>query len=618
MPDLTSLERQLASERQARLDAEELAERKSAELDALRSEALSFHRELELRVAERTAQLHDSLEIARSYAAKARAASLAKSSFLANMSHELRTPLHAILSFSRFGREGSVSAAESDREYFEIIERSATDLLGLVDGLLDLARLEAGHDLPVLAPVELGDLVSTTLEELGGLASGRMISITSRIDDLGGPVPLDARKIRRVLRNIVANALRYSAEGAGEVEVVVERSDEMARVSVRDHGVGIPAAERETIFEKFVQSTRTRDGSGGTGLGLAICREIVVRHGGEIWVEEAPSGGSVFRFTIPLGRRDGAGVPARSSSDAGGPAGLDLEGMGEKPVAAIVSSRSCRLDRDLVAMATADLEALSPTTTRLAELIGGDDGSLEEIERIVSLDPVLTGRLLSYANSASSGSRTVATVRRAVMQLGLGQLLAFAAAGSVRRQLEVALPQYGLSEGGLWRHLVASALAVELLPGVLKRPVPPESFAAALLHDVGKLVIARFLDAEGVRRIGELRESRNASLSEAELEVLGIEHGEVGALVARQWHLPEGIVRGIARYGHPEIGETVADVVHVANIAAKSIGEPATADPGELVPHPAVAARLALSEESFGRLVERLADRLDETLARYQ
>ncbi|MBM4265267.1 MAG: hypothetical protein FJ144_01420 [Deltaproteobacteria bacterium] len=97
MPDLSSLERRLATGRQARMDAEVLARQKSAELVALRNEALSFHRELELRVAERTAQLHESLELARSYAAKARAAALARSTFLANMSHELRTPLRAVV-----------------------------------------------------------------------------------------------------------------------------------------------------------------------------------------------------------------------------------------------------------------------------------------------------------------------------------------------------------------------------------------------------------------------------------------------------------------------------------------------------------------------------------------
>lgn len=618
MQDSVRLEAELAREREARLEAEELLRRKSAELVATRNEMLNFHRELELRVEERTSRLLESLEMAQSYAARARAASVAKSTFLANVSHELRTPLHAILSFSRFGRDGVGDSAESPREHFEIIERSAQDLLALVDGLLDLAKLESGRDPPILAPTDLGELVLLAVEELAGIAAERGLRITTRVTEGGAPVHLDARKIRRVLRNLVSNALRYSPDGAGPVEVVAERTEGHVRISVRDHGVGIPAAERESIFEKFVQSSRTSDGAGGTGLGLAICREIVLRHGGAIWVEEAPGGGSAFCLTLPLrpeGQNPGSLAPPEPAREITRPG---LEAASEDAIEVRPSATSCSLDRELVAVATATLEPLSPTATRLAEIVTAEETSLEEIERVVSLDPVLTGRLLRYANSASAARRGVATVRAAVMQMGLGQLLTFAAAGSVRRQFGEAIPQYGLSEGVLWRHLVASALAVELLPPILKRAVPPEAFTAALLHDLGKLVIGRFLEPEGIRQIAALREERGLSLAQAEREVLGIEHGEVGALTASQWHLPESIVRGIAHYSHPELVEdAVSDLVHVGNVAAKSIGEPQTPEGADLCVDPGVRRRLGLTDDRFTALLERLRQHLDQVLERY-
>jgi signal transduction histidine kinase len=116
---------------------------------------------------------------------------------------------------------------------------------------------------------------------------------------LDGEVTLDIDKIKRVLRNLLNNAIKFSPEG-GTIDVAVCRVASSVRVSVRDQGPGIPQDELEAVFDKFIQSSKTKTGAGGTGLGLAICQEIVAAHKGRIWAENRPEGGAVFLFEIPL------------------------------------------------------------------------------------------------------------------------------------------------------------------------------------------------------------------------------------------------------------------------------------------------------------------------------
>ncbi len=114
-----------------------------------------------------------------------------------------------------------------------------------------------------------------------------------------GEVALDVEKIKQVLRNLLDNAIKFSPEG-GTIDVAVCRVASSVRVSVCDQGPGIPQDELEAVFDKFVQSSKTKTGAGGTGLGLAICHEIIAAHKGRIWAESRPEGGAVFSFEIPL------------------------------------------------------------------------------------------------------------------------------------------------------------------------------------------------------------------------------------------------------------------------------------------------------------------------------
>ncbi|HVN89665.1 MAG TPA: HAMP domain-containing sensor histidine kinase [Candidatus Binataceae bacterium] len=231
---------------------------------------------------------------------RAEAANLAKSEFLANMSHELRTPLHGILSFAGFGikRTGSVPP-EKLREYFNKIEQSGRVLLALLNDLLDLAKLEAGKMNFSFQPADLNVLLATLIDELSSLTSERHLSISYSVLDFDTLLIIDPVRIMQVLRNLLSNAVKFSPPNT-TIRIAIERGDGKLNVSVSDQGIGVPEAELSSIFDKFVQSSKTTSGAGGTGLGLAICREIVPAHQGRIWAQNREEGGAQFIFELPL------------------------------------------------------------------------------------------------------------------------------------------------------------------------------------------------------------------------------------------------------------------------------------------------------------------------------
>ena len=235
----------------------------------------------------------------------AETASAAKSEFLANMSHELRTPLHAILSFARFGIDEHATAPSQDLlDYFQMIDQSGQILLMLVNDLLDVSKLESGKETFDFRPCKLSELVSQVIDEFSSLCSERALTIHLEPPDADSEIVLDQEKAGRVVRNLLGNAVKLSPEG-GTIRVVVGREEDRARVSVSDDGPGIPQEELETVFDKFVQSSKTKTGAGGTGLGLSICHQIITAPGGRIWAKNGPPRGAVFVFEIPFDLKPG-------------------------------------------------------------------------------------------------------------------------------------------------------------------------------------------------------------------------------------------------------------------------------------------------------------------------
>lgn len=277
------------------------------------------------------------------------------------------------------------------------------------------------------------------------------------------------------------------------------------------------------------------------------------------------------------------------------------------------------IDVKALSAAANHIEALPASVTRLSGMMANDRWNLTEVEEVVKLDQALTMRLLRAANSAASASAVpIVTVRDAVVRMGAKSLLSLATAVGVQKRLQKAVPEYGLCEGELWRHSVAAALAAESLQGHCRVSLPGETYAAALLHDVGKLVMARFLDDEMLRVLAEGREQGGLSSLLAEAEVLQVHHGELGGLIAQHWQLPERMITGIIYHHTPDqTRDLIADAVHVANVAAKLAGTGYTATEADLQVAPTSLERLGMSQEAVLQLSSEVTAKLEKVLAVY-
>jgi PAS domain S-box-containing protein len=250
---------------------------------------------LEATVQARTLELQAAKEAAE-------AANQTKSEFLANMSHELRTPLHGILSFADFGLlKAATAPPEKLRDYFQHIAQSGQTLLSLLNDLLDLAKLEAGRMAFAWHPTDLRLLLERVADEFSSLTSERHLTIACHTPAIPTEGMVDPEKMMQVLRNLVSNAVKFSPPG-GRIDLRLEPWEHTLVVTIADQGVGIAEEELDTIFDKFVQSRRTKTGAGGTGLGLSICREIVTAHHGRVWAQNRPEGGVVLTVELPRAR----------------------------------------------------------------------------------------------------------------------------------------------------------------------------------------------------------------------------------------------------------------------------------------------------------------------------
>jgi two-component system phosphate regulon sensor histidine kinase PhoR len=235
-----------------------------------------------------------------------------KSDFVSNVSHELRTPLASIRVFGELLRLGRADSPEKVREYGEYIETESRRLTGLINNILDLARIESGRKSYDFAAVRLEEVVEETLRTFRVSLSQSGFRIDYRPP--AEPLPqlsLDAAAIAQSLGNLLDNAVKYSGE-ARDIEVGVRRDGDRAVIWVKDQGIGIPRGEQEKIFDRFhrVASGLVHDIK-GSGLGLAIVRHNIEAHGGRVELESRPGQGSTFSIVLPLGPRPGA-APAPS------------------------------------------------------------------------------------------------------------------------------------------------------------------------------------------------------------------------------------------------------------------------------------------------------------------
>lgn len=239
-------------------------------------------------------------ESIRSERDNAERANHAKSAFLANMSHELRTPMHGILSFARFGQQKiDLVPKERLKSYFDEIYESGSRLMILLNDILDLSKLEAGKIVYAMKERDLLDVATAVTSEMRAFAEekGLTLEYSGRVAEAIGT--FDEDRVMQVVRNLASNAIKFSDPGT-TVRIEVSCTPETLVCRVVNRGVGIPHEELETVFDKFVQSSKTKTGAGGTGLGLAICREIVGQHGGKIWAESMPNGETVFFLQLPI------------------------------------------------------------------------------------------------------------------------------------------------------------------------------------------------------------------------------------------------------------------------------------------------------------------------------
>ena len=280
----------------------EISERKQAEQALVKA-----HDDLEKKVGDRTLDLKIAKE-------DAELANRAKSEFLTNMSHELRSPMQAIIGFSGLGYKNSKSlSVEKTADYFHDISISSKRLMALINNLLDLSKLEAGKVVYEMLPNDFNKIISSVANEFSTLLNEKKAVLNIETSPLiPSKVPCDEFKISQVIRNLLANAIKFTPENkkitiSTELSEFSNRKSDLRKakllailVTVSDQGVGVPEDELDSIFDKFIQSSLTKTNAGGTGLGLEICREIIKAHHGKIWAENNKGAGSKFCFKLPL------------------------------------------------------------------------------------------------------------------------------------------------------------------------------------------------------------------------------------------------------------------------------------------------------------------------------
>jgi len=283
--------------------------------DELNQALKKINAELELRVAERTAELNEAnnelearVEKRTAELAKAKeeaeVANLAKNNFLASVSHELRTPLHHILGFSQILQgKGLETQDEKQRTYFTNIIKAGKHLLSLIDDVLDLSQADLGKMVLNPGEVDLKKLLENSMTPIRekDLKSGLSVELIFPKSMEGTTIIADELKLKQIMFNLLSNAVKFTPD-EGSIRVEVEKKEREVVICVSDSGIGIPAELKDSIFQNFFQVQNNISGkTPGVGLGLSISRRLAELHGGRLWVSSFGEGkGSRFYFSLPI------------------------------------------------------------------------------------------------------------------------------------------------------------------------------------------------------------------------------------------------------------------------------------------------------------------------------
>lgn len=274
--------------------------RMAQEIESYATKLNDYSKKLEEKVKQRTLALEEkniTLELALE---KAQESERLKTEFLTNMSHELRTPLNAVIGFSDIliqGIDGELNDMQAHD--IELINNSGKHLLNLINGILDLAKIDAGKMEIRYENVQVTDIIDNVIQISRALIQNKELELKFEINKDVPEIEVDKMKFKQILLNLLSNAIKFTENGF--VQILAQKQDEHILFAVQDTGIGIPQSDYNKVFERFRQldGTLTRK-SGGTGLGMALVKDLIELHKGKIWIESEVGKGTIFYFTLPI------------------------------------------------------------------------------------------------------------------------------------------------------------------------------------------------------------------------------------------------------------------------------------------------------------------------------
>jgi len=270
--------------------------------------------------------------------------------------------------------------------------------------------------------------------------------------------------------------------------------------------------------------------------------------------------------------------------------------------------------RDEIIAVIVTLPAMRPSSVHLLELVQNPDHDIEKLVDALEFDPGLTANLLRWANSAYFGGvHQITSVRDAAVRLGTSQMGNLITASCAAPVIGKRIVGYGLAPGSLLDHSMMVAIGTNVIAKACKAEPPSHTFTAALLHDIGKIALGPFIEKQG-GAVEELARKEELPFDEAERLTLGIDHQEVGALLLKEWNIPEPIVEAVRWHHQPsghEVEKLAVDLVHAAEILTLHMGTESGIDGEQYRLDEQASMRLGLDESSYGTIIETMTAEMD-------